>query len=171
MAETKRHEFDSDAFHDCTLVSVDFGNWLESIAVTFFCPHGGEAWEEGRFFRIDFRRILFFGFEAECLGEFGGKSPFVSNLILEQDSEELTVWRRWIGKLATPSPEYPRGMKSPDYTEVYHFVLDSVEFRGRACLPEDQGFQIICRDFDVTDVTSQMPADAPRFLPPTIESE
>jgi hypothetical protein len=171
MPQTKAQDFDFNLFHDSTIVAIDFSNWLESISMTFFCPHGGGQWEDSRFYRIEFRRVLCFGFEVQCLGEFGGRPPFVSNVILQKDSEELTVWRRWIDELATPSPEYPRGMKSPDYTQVYHFVLDSVEFRGRACLPEDRAFQIICRDFNVVDVTTEMPPDTSRYVPPMIESE
>ena len=55
--------FAEEKFHDSYLLSIDFTHWLEGISIVFYCPYAGEQWEDGRYLKISFWRVLFFGFE------------------------------------------------------------------------------------------------------------
>ena len=148
--------FDWDQFHDSCILDIDFSNWREVISITLLCPNAD--YEERRF-RIQFYRVLHFGFETAVLGELGSTLPLVHNVVLERDSRERRIWLDRIEELARPDADYPEGMQSDRYTEVYHVIFDSADFEGRACLPEDQGFQIVCRDLQIIDVTGERSLD------------
>jgi hypothetical protein len=139
--------FDSRQFHDCVLESIDFANWRESVSISFLCNAPSVIVTNRR--RITFKRVLFFGFEVAVLGEFGTALPLVS-VYCDTDTDELYKWRDRINKLAEPSTSHPHGIKSPMYHDVYHFTIDSVWFEGLAILPRERGFQIVCRDYEIT---------------------
>lgn len=166
-----RKKFNENDFHDCFLITVDFSHWQEEVSLTFWCPKSGEEWEEGRYLQVSFQRILFFGFELAVIGELGSSPPMISNIVLQQNSKYATAWGNRIAEVAKPSRHYPKGIKSPTYSEVYHFSLDSVEFRRQVFFLEDDSFQIICRDFHVQDVTTKVQNKFNRYDPATIDSE
>ena len=143
--------------------------------MVFYCPNAGEKWEDGRYMEIIMHRLLFFGLEVAILGEFGSQYPVFNTIVLDENTLEVETWRQWIEHLEHPTKDHPKGIKSKNYTNIYHFIFDSVEFRGRAFFREQNGFQdgfqVMCRDFDVVDVTHQMPANSPRYRLPIIESE
>ena len=137
--------FDGQQFHDCFLLSFDFSDWMEKVAVVLFCPNAGEEWEDGRYIKLTFWRVLFFGFEVSVIGEFGPEHPLVHDIVLDKESTEAQIWRERIEQLAKRSRNYPEGIESPNYSEVYHFIFDSVEFEVRAFFSGRDGFQIMCR--------------------------
>ncbi len=129
--------FDWDQFHDSHIVDIDFQDWTEVVSITLRCPNADYC---ERFLKIQFYRVLHFGFETAVLGEFGPTPPLVHNVVLEDDTQEKRAWLDRIEALARPCADYPEGMRSDRYTEVYHVLFDCIDFRGLACLPEEQGF-------------------------------
>jgi len=164
-----RKEFDSSHFDDAFFLSVDFSNWKEAVSLSFHCPQAKGVKNEKRYFRITFKRVLFFGFEAAALGEFGTKPMFVNGVYQLPKSEELKIWRDRIKALAKPEPGYSKGMRSRKYTDLHHFVVDSIEFQPLAFFSGSRGFQIICRDFEVERIPNPgLPAKAdldPKRIP------
>lgn len=156
--------FHPEEFHDSTIVSVDFSNWLETIVITLYCPHArSNSKNPGRLKKLVFRCVLHFGFEAACLGEFFGQRPLIHAVAIKESSAELDAWRARLAELAKPSaPDYPQGIRSERFSDLHHFVFDGTDFRGTACMPGNRGFQVICRDFAVED--AEMPAGFP--IPP-----
>ena len=167
-----RHKIFGDSqFHDSFLLSLDFDDWREKISMLLWCPNAGETWEQGRYLKIAFRRLLFFGLEVSVIGEFGSTYPMLHSITLDHASKESDIWRNRIEKLARATQHYPQGIKSRRYTDVYHFIFESADFEGMAFLPGRDGFHVMCRDFEVSDVTHEMPNDAIKYNPEPIASE
>ena len=165
-----RKRFDENDFHDCFLMSIDFSHWQEEISMTLWCPGTDGEWEVGRYLKIYFLRVLFFGLEVAVIGELGSSPPLISNILLQVDSVMEQKWKNRIDEFARPSRHYPNGVKSPFYSEIYHFSIDSVEFRRLAFFLDDDSFQILCRDFQVQDVSNEAGKLFSRYNPARIES-
>lgn len=159
----KRKEIVLEDFHDSVLISMDFTDWTRFISLILYCPNAGIFNGDIRYYKVSFYRILFFGFEVACIGVLNENIP-IANIIKIEESEELNAWRKRIEELAEPDPVYyPEGMKDPEFKEIYHFIIDSPEFRNLICLPWNSAFQILCRHYEIEDVTYQMPHDSPIF--------
>ena len=142
--------FDDRLFHDCILEAIDLSHWKDEVTLRVLCPVRARGRDAARHRTLVFKRVLCFAFETAVIGEFGNDGPEVS-IYMDADSAERKAWIDRIGEMGAPSASYPHGIRSPDYHDVYHFVLHSVWFEGLACLPKERGFQVICRDFEVRD--------------------
>jgi hypothetical protein len=163
--------FDGDQFHDSSLLSIDFSQWLQKVSMTFWCPHAGESWEMGRYLRLHFKNILFFGYEAAFLGEFSAEYLRVYNVVLAKRTQDLEEWQAKLDDLAQPALGYPSGIRSLKYSDLYHFLFDTEKFSGSIFLRGKPGWNILCRDFELQDVTTDMPPNAPKYQAIRIESE
>jgi hypothetical protein len=150
-------DFDLRNFDDSFLLEMDFSNWQEEICLSFFCSAAKRFAKKNRYFKIRFKRVLFFGFEAAALGEFGKEPMFIDGIIQLKDSAELKAWKKRLKDLAKPGPSYPKGMRSLKYKEVYHFLIDSMELQPLAFFTGLRGFQIICRDFEISRIPNPKP--------------
>jgi len=151
-------KFPGDEFHDCIIQKIDFSDWTEKVTFILYCPYAGI---DGEYIRFTFYRILTFLFEVSLIGELNPKIR-VANIILDESSEEIEKWKRRIEELATPDKNYPEGIRSSKYEDVYHFIFDSVEFRGEVCFPWRDAFQIICRGYQFEPLSEK---ELKRFKP------
>lgn len=165
----RKQAFDGNQFHDSFLLSIDFTDWLNKITMLFWCPCAGEVWEDGRYLSLTLENILFFGFEASLMGLSGSGAVMFNEVALEETSEELDIWTDRFTELSKTGQLYPDLADMAKKTRAYHFTFDGYPFQGRAFLKK--GFQIMCQDFHLSDVSHSLPSDMPKYHANIIESQ
>jgi hypothetical protein len=157
--------FDPYLFDDSFLLSIDFSEWTEQISISLYCPNAKRLRKNNRYLKVIFKRILFFGFEAAALGEFGTKPFFLNGIYKLAKSDELKKWKKRIDDLAKPDASYPKGMRSRKYKGLHHFVIDAMDFQPLAVLNGSRGFQILCRDFAIERIPNPNPSSSSNMDP------
>ena|SRR3989442_1589398 len=146
-------------FRDSSLMSVELSRGLNHVTLVVFVPNATSRNGVGAYFQLNFHEVLRLEYEAVGLGD--PLEPIEISDIYLCDDAETARWKKRIRTLTKSAGKS---------NEVFHVVIESFVYMGYGRKKNLHGVHLICRHFDIQDVTTHWP-DAKPATPHRIPSK